>query len=614
MKKWLSGLFKNRSTNDGGQIDEKTDVKEPGAEGFVEPPKDENEIQTDPAETVEIVAADVTNKKIFLKKGKFPKEKRPWSLRRKVIVFSVIGVFAALLITGGVWALNLMADPLSHITNEVSNEPTGTQTQTSQPSGEVTPTPTIDPEALLLSEADLSILESNYINIMLIGVDQSEDRTSDDWKGKKDFHSDVMIVLTINRATYEVSMISLPRDTYAKIPGVDGIYKLNASINCGGGWCKEGFERVCNAAQWMLGGEGTEDDPIQIDKYFAVDMNAVKGLVDSIGGVDYDLDISFKIQGRSYTKGQQHMNGQGVLDYLRVRKEASGSHEGIVGEDADGATGDKNRVNRQKKMLIAIFKKIKDNGLLASIPSLIGAFDGNLEYNMTVNEIAALAYFALKYVDPDTIQMYSMSGAYVRVFEPYAFTFTNQSNRIEIIQKVYGVDVSARSYYTMGAAKLRWGKLQATHYIKIAKSRLSKVQALLEDDAMLPEEPTPTPPPEVTETPTTSETPSPSESKTMSLSGMFLIGASPGELAFDPGEYRKYGDADWALYNKVASEYDELQNYDSYHNGEDLLALLEQFKADVISLCNRFGISVPPEDDWLYDYVNDLNDIYVDFR
>ena len=49
---------------------------------------------------------------------------------------------------------------------------------------EATPTATIDPEDALLSEADLSILESNYINIMLIGVDHSDERDSDDWTGK----------------------------------------------------------------------------------------------------------------------------------------------------------------------------------------------------------------------------------------------------------------------------------------------------------------------------------------------------------------------------------------------------------------------------------------------
>ena len=189
--------------------------------------------------------------------------------------------------------------------------------------------------------------------------------------GKPDFHSDVMIVLTINKTTGQVSMISLPRDTYAKIPGVDGVYKLNAALNCGGEWPNESaFEKVCQAAQWMLGGSGSEDDPIVIPYYFAVDMEAVKGLVDSIGGVDYDVDIAFSIQGRSYVKGEQHMDGQAVLDYLRVRKEETSTHEGIVSEDADGATGDGARVNRQKQMLVAIFEKIKSNGLLASIPSL----------------------------------------------------------------------------------------------------------------------------------------------------------------------------------------------------------------------------------------------------
>ena len=58
-----------------------------------------------------------------------------------------------------------------------------------------------------------------------------------------------MIVLSINTKTKKVDLISLPRDTYANIPGVEGIYKLNASIDCGGGWpTAEGFEKVCEAA------------------------------------------------------------------------------------------------------------------------------------------------------------------------------------------------------------------------------------------------------------------------------------------------------------------------------------------------------------------------------
>jgi LCP family protein required for cell wall assembly len=320
----------------------------------------------------------------------------------------------------------------------------------------------------------MSILDTNYINIMLIGVDHSEERDSDEWTGKTDFHADVMIVLTINKATNEVSMISLPRDTYAKIPGVSGIYKLNASLNCGGGWPTEGgFKKVCQAAQWMLGGSGSEEDPVRIDYYFAVDMNAVKELVDKIGGITYDLEISFSIQGRSYTKGDGvYMDGQAVLDYMRVRKEATGSHEGIAPEDADGATTDKNRVNRQKKMLVAIFQKLKDEGLLYSIPSLLESFDGNLYYNMTTAQVAALAYYALVYVDPDAIQMYSMSGSYVSMFGEYCFTFTNQSNRVKIIKDVYGIEVPQRSKYTLSARSCA-GKCRAAIYIKVSEPVLA---------------------------------------------------------------------------------------------------------------------------------------------
>ena len=120
----------------------------------------------------------------------------------------------------------------------------------------------------------------------------------------------------------------------------------------------------------------TRTIPFRSTYYFAVDMNAVKHLVDEIGGVDYDLDISFYDyrDARIRKATTSIWTGQAVLDYLRVRKEASGSTEGISSEDADGETGDVNRVNRQKKMLVAIFKKIKENGLLFSIPSLIEAF------------------------------------------------------------------------------------------------------------------------------------------------------------------------------------------------------------------------------------------------
>ena len=53
-------------------------------------------------------------------------------------------------------------------------------------------------------------------------------------------------------------------------------------------------------------------------------MPAVKQLVDVVGGVDYDLEMSFKMAGRSYKKGQQHMDGQAVCKLaVRVLEDAA---------------------------------------------------------------------------------------------------------------------------------------------------------------------------------------------------------------------------------------------------------------------------------------------------
>jgi LCP family protein required for cell wall assembly len=605
--KWLNGLFKNRKSGAVQDAGSSAEANKPSTLSA-------KEHSPDVSDGVAIDAEEKQPHKVMLIHNKFPKKRKPWSTVKKAVVFSCAGVAAAAVIAVGIWAAFIMIDPLAQFnTGNDDAEQTNTQAAavTGGTVGEATPTATIDPEDALLSQADLSILESNYINIMLIGVDHADERDSDDWTGKTDFHSDVMIVLTINRTTGKVSMISLPRDTYAKIPGVDGVYKLNASINCGGGWpTEEGFEKVCQAAQWMLGGSGSKDDPIVIPYYFAVDMEAVKALVDKIGGVDYDVDISFTIQGRSYTKGEQHMNGQAVLDYLRVRKEASGSHEGISSDDADGATGDPARVDRQKKMLVAIFEKIKSNGLLASIPSLIDAFDGSLYYNMSVSQIAALAWYAYG-VDSNDIQMYSMSGTYNTLFGDFAFTITDQTNRQDIIKEVYGIDVPKRTSYMANAAKLLWGQMQAEQFTKVAKPILKQVKALLEDDALLPVEPTPTPAPSPTpaSTPIESEgsgeeaTPTPSPTPTPT-----------GWLTSGPISYRKYGDEEWALYNRVLGEYEAALNAEDYDSGDDLLALVVQLKTDVISLCGMFGIEEPSEKDWDENFQKNYNEIYVDFR
>lgn len=359
---------------------------------------------------------------------------------------------------------------------------------------EPTPSPTVDPYEELLSQADTSMMH-NIVNIMLIGVDYEEARTEESWSGKdgNSFHSDVMIVMAVNFDENRVDLISIPRDTYGKIPGVDGIYKLNASLNCGtdgknyGIDCEngEGFLKVCETAEWMLGG-------IDVDYYYAVTMESVKELIDAVGGLEYDLEGDFDNGGRYYKKGLQHMNGQACLDYMRVRK---GGH-------GDLATGDNNRVQRQKKMLVALFKSVQEKNLITSIPALLSAMTDGLYTNCTAEQTAALAAFAYG-LNSENIGMHSFSGSTNTLFH-WNFTFTDQGNRVDIIKQVYNVDVSRHNQYTLAYGRYYWASLlMEENYIDLCEGLADYVEDLIEEDnKLLSVTPTPTEKPADTPEPT----------------------------------------------------------------------------------------------------------------
>lgn len=510
-------------------------------------------------------------------------KKKPWSLKKKVIV-SAVSVLGAVILGVGIFLISILTSPLTNYLKPVvkpSRAP-ALPTVSQQAEGTEMPvaTPTLDPYGQLLAMSDPSILE-NTVNILLIGVDYAPER--DDWRGKKYFHSDVMIVLAVNTLTNEVNLISLPRDTYAKIPGVDGVYKLNASMDCGGGWKKDpkaGCEKVCEAASWMIGG-------IPIDYYYAVDMTAVKGLVDAIDGVDFNIDMDFKMQGRKYKAGMQHMNGQAVLDYLRVRKDKDIS--------GSGETGDINRINRQKNMLVAIFDKIKSSGLIFKIPDIIGAFTGNLQTNVDLASTAALAAYAYQ-VDSSNIKMHSMSGSGASIFN-WNFQLTSDKKRTDIIKKVYGFDISKSagrkaledwygikvpSYkgYTYKGAHELWEKMQIEVTGDAAKPYLEKVKEILDKDAELqikpPPAPTPTPPLDPDE-PTPTPVPDPTT---------------------PPGGWRQYleNGTEWTLYNNAKKEYDELIDWDTEDTASSTKVaafkkLIAQLQKNVQALNNTFKIN-----------------------
>ncbi|MDO4568417.1 MAG: LCP family protein, partial [Clostridia bacterium] len=407
------------------------------------------------------------------------KPRKRMSKRAKLILIISLSVIGAILVGAVIYGLAWINDLRNNPHGAFDETPTPTlNTPTPEPSPGETPepTPTIDPYLALYNQADLSMM-NNVVNILVIGVDYSVERET--WDGKQDYHADVMMVIAVNFDEGRVDLISLPRDTYAQIPGVEGIYKLNASINCGGGYNNDGFMKVCEAASWMLGG-------IPVDYYYAVNMPTVKALADAIGGVDYDVEMAFTMAGRSYEAGYQHLDGQGVLDYMRVRKNIA-------------AAGDLNRIDRQKRMMIALFNAMKERNLILMIPDIVEAFDGQLHTNASIDKTMALALFAYD-LDTDNIGMHSMGGTMQNIFG-WNFCLTDQERRVSIIEEIYNIKLEKYLEYTPQYANYRWESMLAEHYMEITTELEETVTALIDGDAEMP-------------TPTLSPTPNPSQSPT----------------------------------------------------------------------------------------------------
>ena len=261
---------------------------------------------------------------------------------------------------------------------------------------------------------------TGIVNIALFGIDAYENgRTTSGTMA----HTDVNMIVAINFDTREVSLISIARDIFTDAPGHDGFYKFNCLFNVGGGLedPEGGLELACRGAEEWLGG-------VSVPYYFGLDFKAVMDVVDAIGGIDFDSEIDlYGLNGEIIAyRGQRHLNGDGVFSYMRMRSTAGGL--------------DSLRTGRQRKMMVALFQKIKEEGQLSLIPGILEAMRSDLYTNVTPAQIAALVAFAAD-IDPESIRTYSIHGDMVEQYL-WRYSMVDQQARIDILKEVYGIDAA----------------------------------------------------------------------------------------------------------------------------------------------------------------------------
>ena len=356
--------------------------------------------------------------------------------RKRTVLWIVLAILALLLVGGGIWAYRVLVRPETMFTSStatVTEAPQKERVESAFDLSSFLPTAAPEEQAPATAEAQAATpvperKMDNIVNVMLMGIDAFEGGGTT--SGSQP-HTDVMMVVAVNFDKDTVDLITLPRDTFTTAPGYHGFYKLNGVFNAGGGMddLAGGFALTCRAAEIWLGG-------ITIPYYYAVDFQAVVDIVDAIGGIDYQVDQTFKAnvpqnssmkEGKTYYKSDelQHLDGNAVLGYLRIR------------HDADGL--DSSRTARQRRMMVAIFAKLKKEGKLGQIPSLINAATSGVYTNTTLEQTTALANYAISKIGPENIRTRSMYGDiwYQHYFK---YCFVDQQNRIDLIKEVYDID------------------------------------------------------------------------------------------------------------------------------------------------------------------------------
>ena len=265
--------------------------------------------------------------------------------------------------------------------------------------------------------ADLSFMK-NRVNILVLGIDRSEERLE-----SNSFRSDTIILVTVNFKTGDVDMISFPRDSYVKlynkngklIDPLDPYNKINEAFSRGGMMKKGGYQSEMNTVSALLGG-------IPVNYYVSFDMTAVKEIVNAMGGVDYDVDIEVRMNGRELHPGMQHLDGQGVLDYCRQRKGSS----------------DTARADRQQRMLKAIFNQMKSTGQIANIPKIYKAVSDCIETDLSFEQICALSLVAVR-MDAEQLDRHMIEGRFASLYSRDVW-LVDREKLIELIKDVFNVD------------------------------------------------------------------------------------------------------------------------------------------------------------------------------
>lgn len=244
--------------------------------------------------------------------------------------------------------------------------------------------------------------QDDIVNIALFGLDaRNPDIAS---------RSDTIMVVSINRTTQTIKVISLMRDMYVPIPG-----KMDNRIN----------------AAYAVGGPAlalktiNSNFGLDIRNFVTVNFFGLEKLIDKLGGVEIDVKPEEVSQCYVSRSGLQNLSGKQAVAYSRIRHVGNADYE---------------RTERQRRVLDQLFKKIKAQGAL-KLPGIIDTVLPEVETSLSNGQILSLAQDIIKF-RTNTLEQYRLpvDGLYKsqRIREMAVLVPDIEANKQKLHEFIYG--------------------------------------------------------------------------------------------------------------------------------------------------------------------------------
>ena len=211
---------------------------------------------------------------------------------------------------------------------------------------------------------------------LIVGTDQVSSNT------------DTILVGALDTQNEKLNVVSIPRDTLVNVSWA--VKKINSVYSS-----TDGINGRMDELEDIMG--------FRIDSYGVVNLEAFKKIVDTIGGVYYDVPVDMQYYDTTQdldiniVAGNQWLDGEKALQVVRYR---SGYADGDIG-----------RINTQQDFLMAVAKQMLSIGNIPNLSALAQIYTEYVDTNLSTGNIVWYAKEFLK-LDSEDITFQTLPGNY----------------------------------------------------------------------------------------------------------------------------------------------------------------------------------------------------------